>query len=232
VKLRGTRVSVALGLAVLGVLSLPRAKAHPFGQRYYALRTELRMKTSGPELILVGEVPIMVVLSEFRRMNRDVVRPGAAEDAAYRAAKLDQLRQGASLTVDGQPVPGAWVALDDPRNGKSAEGSFTYFLRFEPTDPWDLSADTLRIAVEAGAYEGLPLWYAAYAVAEPAEGGGWAVADNSARGYIGDAADDPVAMEGPEGWSQDEGMRRLEVLLQRHTPEATQPPPRGGGCWG
>jgi hypothetical protein len=222
------------GLVLWAALCLPRAWAHPFGQRYFALRSEVRMAAEGPELVLAGEVPIMVVLAEFRRYYSDVERPGADEDAAYLARKLEQLSEGAALLADGQPVPGRWVPLDDPRNGKSAEGSFTYFLRFVPTQAWDLSAGRLELELHSGAYPDRPLWLASYAVVEP-DASGWRVRDNSARALIGEAADHAEGMLEPAGWTQDEGLRTLRLVLER-SPDPADPPAREpaarGGCRG
>jgi hypothetical protein len=219
-----------LGLLLLAGLSLPQAVAHPFGQQYYALRSEVTMLADGPRIVVGGEVPIMVVLTEFRHFFRGVVRPGPAEDAAYLERKLEQLQEGLQLEVDGQPASGAWVALDDPRNGKSAEGSFTYFLVFEPAQPWDLSADRLSLELGSGAYRDVPLWFSAYAVVAPEGTTGWAVADNSARALLGAAADDPTALTEPSGWSQDEAMRSTQVVFERVLPAESEP--RRGGCWG
>ncbi len=233
--------SLGFGSALFLGLSLPRAIAHPFGQQYFGLRSELRMKAEGPELVVAGEVPIGVVLGEFRHFFRGVVRPGPAEDAAYMQSKLDELRQGLALQVDGGAIEGAWVALDDGRNGKSAEGSFTYFLVFEPAQPWDLSAPQIEVELIADAYQGVPLWFSAFAGVEPpdlpADGSGWRVSENSARALLGDAADDPQGSQRPSGWSQDQSMRRWRVVFQHVSPESpkTQQPPlptAGGGCMG
>jgi hypothetical protein len=230
----GLLARAGLGLSLLIALSLPRAWAHPFGQRYYSLRSEVRMGPEGPDLVLAGEVPIMVVLAEFRRYYSDVERPGADEDAAYLARKLEQLSRGASVGSGGQPVEGRWMPLDDPRNGKSAEGSFTYFLRFEPHQPWDLSAGRLELELQSEAYPDLPLWLASYAVVEP-EMSSWRVNENSARALIGDAADDAEAMLQPEGWTQDQALRTLRLVFERQPEQAEEPSPtapRAGGCWG
>lgn len=226
---RGVPRSAGLGLLLMAGLSLPMAMAHPFGQQYYALRSEFIMRADGPRVVVGGEVPIMVVLTEFRHFFRGVVRPGPAEDAAYLERKLEQLRQGLRLELDGQPAEGAWVALDDLRNGKSAEGSFTYFLIFEPTRPWDLSAESLTLELSSGAYPDVPLWFSAYAVVDSEGTDGWAVAANSARDQLGEAADDPQALTEPSGWSQDEAMRSTRVVFERVVP--AEPEPRRGGCW-
>jgi hypothetical protein len=219
-----------LGLLLLAGLSLPRAMAHPFGQQYYALRSEIRMSADGPEVMVAGEVPIMVVLTEFRHFFRGVVRPGPAEDSAYLERKLDQLREGLSLEVNGQPAVGRWVALDDPRNGKSAEGSFTYFVTFEPSQPWDPEAERLTLELGTGAYRDVPLWFTTHAVVDHGLGS-WSVADNSARAILGEAADDPVAFMEPDGWSQDPALRTVSVVFQRSVGAGEPPPARRGGCW-
>jgi hypothetical protein len=221
-------VAISLALALLGP-----ADAHPFGQQYYALRAEIGMGTDGPVVVVGGEVPIMVVLAEFRHFFRGVVRPGPAEDEAYLTRKLEELAQGLALRVDGQPAEGSWVALDDPRNGKSAEGSFTYFLRFEPSGPWDLAGDSATIELSMGAYQDRPLWMSAWAGIEGGAAGeavSWMVAESSARDVIADAADRPEALSDASAWSQDPAMRELRVVYQRVS--AGAPERARGGCQG
>jgi hypothetical protein len=234
--LRAAFLSGPLWLA----LSLPHAVAHPFGQQYYALRSEIRLVPDGPRVVVGGEVPIMVVLAEFRHFFRGVDRPGPAEDQAYLERKLDQLRDGLTLAVDGRAVGGSWVALDDPRNGKSAEGSFTYFVEFEPEQPWDLGGDELELVLTTGAYEGKPLWFSAYAGTSEdvsssvsQEGStGWAVNENSARVLLGSAADDPQGFAEPSGWSQDAAMRSLRVVIQPVESIGAASELPSSGCWG
>jgi hypothetical protein len=223
----GFTARAGLGLVLLLCFCLARAQAHPFGQQYYALRSEVRFRADGPQVVVGGEVPIMVVLTEFRHHFRGVERPGASEDAAYFESKLEQLREGLELRLDGQPVEGRWLALDDPRNGKSAEGSFTYFLRFEPSAPWALGGDGFELSLHTEAYEGKPLWFSSYAISEVE---GWEVSDNSARALIGAAVDDPEGMLDVQGWSQDDAMRETRLVFQ-HVTAAPEPAPARGGCW-
>ena len=211
-------------------LMLPRAFAHPFGQQYFGLRTELRMVEQGPELVVVGEVPIAVVLAEFRQSFRGVVRPGPAEDEAYMQRKLDQLEEGLVLRVNGAAVQGSWVPLSDARNGRSAEGSFTYFLVFEPEQPWDVEGPRLELELETAAYPDVPLWFSAYAGVGAGGSTGWSVTENSARAAIGDAADDPDGVSSPDGWSQEPSMRSWRVELEHQDPAEPEAP--RGGCWG
>ncbi len=235
--LAGPVRSLGLGLLLAAFLSLPEALAHPFGQQYYGLRTQVRMTATGPEVVVAGEVPIQVVLAEFRRFFRGVVRPGPAEDAAYMERKLDQLRDGLELRVDGKPAEGAWVNLDDPANGKAAEGAFTYFLVFEPAQAWALDGDSITLELSTAAYDGLPLWCSAFAGIKlldfPGGRSGWTISENSARALIGSAADDPDGATDPDGWSQDPAMRSWRVVYQRVSRVgADESAERRWGCWG
>ena len=190
-------------LVPLCVGLLRSASAHPFGQDFWALRTELRMGVSGPEIVVMGEVPIMVVLAEFRRFYKHLERPGVEEDLAYRERKLDELRQHLGLRANDVPVRGSWTAADSPKNGLAGEGSFLYMLQFEPAEPWSLDGERLEIEVVNGAYPGLPLWLSAHVGV--AEGAGWAATSSTARDLLGDGADLVDVDKEPDGWTTDEG---------------------------
>lgn len=203
------------------------ATAHPFGQDYWALRTELRMGATGPEIVVFGEVPIMVVLAEFRRFYQHLERPGVEEDQAYRERKLDELRQRLVVRVDEAPVAGRWVPVDSPRNGLAGEGSFLYMLSFESAAPWAIDGDRFEIAVSNGAYQDRPLWLSAHVGAQ--DGAGWAVADSTARDLLGAGADLEDVSQEPSGWTRDEQLRTLDAVFER-VPTQPVPAPHGGGC--
>lgn len=205
------------------------AWAHPFGQSYWALRTELRMVEAGPEIVVSGEVPIMVVLAEFRRFFRQLERPGVEEDRAYREKKFDELRQGLSVRVDQAPLAGSWVPVDSPKNGLAGEGSFLYQLRFEPSQAWPVSGERVEIEVTTVAYADRPLWLSAHVGVQ--EGAAWSEQSSNARELLGDGADLLDVSQDPDGWTRDEALRTVRAVFER-TPEPPAPEPRQGGCLG
>lgn len=142
----GKVLSLILLVGVLfSLLPSPRLQAHPFGARYLAHLTVLKISPERIQLDYMVEVPTSLIMREFYQALRGR-EPSKEEDARFTQLKLGQLVEGLTLTVNGQPL--TWVNRTDPalRNGIGNMNFFTYKLQLEASwMPEVGSAQTLTL---------------------------------------------------------------------------------------
>lgn len=118
-------------LLLLGLLwPFMRLEAHPFGARYLAHLTVLKVSPDRIQLDYMVEVPTTLIMREFYQALRGR-EPSKEEDARFTQLKLGQFVEGLKLSVNGQPL--VWTNRTDPamRNGIGNMNFFTYKLQLE-----------------------------------------------------------------------------------------------------
>lgn len=209
-------------LALLGCFSPAKTPAHPYGPDFYSLRSSLRVDARGFDVIVVVEVPAVEVLRSFlREYGRRDDYPQEMIDR-FVADQFSAFAKTLSVRLDGQPVPGRWERVDDPRNGKAGEGFFVFMMRFAPGAGPALAGPSASIEVVAGAFPDEKVFLSAFAEAlEP-----WLISRNSATDVLGDLPANADFNTCLSCWSLDASLRTLRVDLTR------APAPRPGGAEG
>ncbi len=209
---RGLTARWIAGALLLG-LSLGAVRpvhAHPLGKAQWSLRTAARASGDAIQVLVVVEVPFDDVGKAVREARAsDASTDAGAVVAAYGQALLARMASQARLTIDGAPVPGAFVAMDHPLNGRgsAAGGFFTWIITFEPASAWPLDDDVLLEIRHTGFTEE-DLVYSTFA-----DGGApWTVTEDSSKAVLPDR---PYALEDPAFWSPDKRLRTLRARFVR-----------------
>ena len=205
------RFSLMMG-GLLAALSVGpgTASAHPFAASEYSLRTAFKASDEGLVAFVVLEVPIPVVMKGIGVDAEDDLDAKKRKVARYNESVWKTLADGLTLTVDGGPVKGEWLAIEHELNGKAAEGFFVYMVGFAFADPAALPArGGYQVKVDNSGFAEVPMWYSGSAVAlEP-----WAVTTNTAQEVLGENSERKLT--DPGRWSRDDTMRHMVVGFQR-----------------
>ena len=191
---RADRIRLLL-IGLLLLAALP-AWSHPAGNERYSLLSGARVDASGAvELIGIMEVPMMVGL---REVSERIGPEGRTEAllAAYTQDKCTQLSRDLTVEVNGKPVKGAWVPMDDPRNGTLVDAFFMYLVSFVPEKPLRARGRRLDVTMRTGALPDEDVVYSGEASADPP----WLISSRS----IPDAE-----------WSDDAANRAFAVRFER-----------------
>lgn len=186
-------------------LALPAA-AHPFGPEYYSFRTIVELDGSALKLTTTVEAPTLAVLEEYSRRYGHLDEIGEKEDREFFESMLKEIGDGLTVTLDGKPVAGEWVAADSPINGRADEQFFFYILSFEAAGALPGRACKLQIANRVFPDE--EAYYSGWI--KPS--GGWTVTETNLQA-LGTAAQAEDVSNVEEAWSKDAALRDLTVTL-------------------
>lgn len=210
------RVLPGAAVAVWSAALLPStAAAHPFAATEYSLRTAFKASDEGLVAFVVLEVPIPVVMKGIGVAAEDDLSTKKRKVVRYNEDTWKAMASGLTLTVDGAPVKGEWLAIEHELNGKAAEGFFVYMVGFAFADPTALPKQPkYTVAVKNTGYADVPMWYSGSAVAlEP-----WVVTSNTAQDVLGEAS--ARSLTDPDRWTRDDQMRNMVVGFERGVPPA------------
>lgn len=182
------------------------AVAHPLSRDQWSLRTAVRLAGDDAQVVVVLEVPFDVVgraVREARAADPDTPVDRLLE--AYGHAMLERLAAEVRLTVDGQPVPGAFGPKEHPLNGRGSAsgGFFTWIVEFTPTGAWPLDGDVVVQVVHQD-FADVGIVYSAFVDG----GSGWRVAEDSSKAVLPEGT---YRMDDPAFWSADPRLRTLRA---------------------
>jgi hypothetical protein len=195
-------------LPLIGLMVATSASAHPFSKDTYSLASALRLSDRGLMAVVVLEVPVPVVLADVQAR----VDAGAGKRKAlstHDASRFDGLGAALSLVVNGEPQQVTWRPVENPANGKVAEGFFLYWVGVEvPLETaW---GDKVTATLHNTAYPDVKMVYTGSAEARDA----WTVASNTATQTLGV---DVASLEStdPRAWSDAASLRKITVTWTR-----------------
>jgi hypothetical protein len=105
---------------------------------------------------------------------------------------------------------GKWFAIDDPANGKAAEGFFVYLVSFQPKKNPLLKNGSI-IEVRNTAYPEEKMVYSASVYDSTA----WSIKASTAQDVLGENQFAPITSE--ERWTRDEKLRTLTIEIEKKT---------------
>ncbi|MFK7928406.1 MAG: hypothetical protein AB8H79_09455 [Myxococcota bacterium] len=170
----------------------PSALAHPMGRDEYSLRTGVEADENGIRVVVMGEIPVPVVITELGRASKGQ-RPTPAQVAEYTANRHKELMEGQTLTIDGTPVTTDWRVSPSALNGRAIDGFFVYVV--QTTVPLSALDSDVSVVVKNQAWPDAPMVYDADVRARKS----WTLASSSA----------------PETWTNDAAQRTLTVHFTR-----------------
>jgi len=200
------RPAVFVTLFVAVALAWP-AGAHPFGPKYYSFRTIVELDGAALKLTTAVEAPTMAVIEEYARRYGHLEEIGEKEDREFFESMLEQIGDGLTVTLDGKPVPGRWVAADSPINGRADEKFFYYFVTFEAKDA--LPGRPCELVVTNRAFADAEAYYSGWIKPD----GGWIVTETNLQA-LGGAAQPEDGSIIEEAWSKDAALRDLRASLK------------------
>lgn len=204
------RASLAAACGALLMAAAPVARAHPFAETEYSLRTAFKASDEALVAFVVLEVPIPVVMKGIGVAAEDDLATKKRKVARYNQGIWKQMASGLTLQVDGAPVKGEWLAIEHELNGKAAEGFFVYMVGFAFADPAALPASGgYAVKVDNAGFAEVPMWYSGSAVALSP----WIVTQNTAKEVLGDNSERKLT--DPGRWTRDENMRHMTVAFKR-----------------
>jgi len=200
------RPAIFFALLAALALALPAA-AHPFGPEYYSFRTIVEPDGRALTLTTTVEAPTMAILQEYATRYGHLDEIGEKEDREFFESMLKQIGDGLTVTLDGKPVAGAWVAADSPINGRADEKFFYYIVTFQAAEA--LPDKACELLVTNAAFAGKEAYYSGWI--KP--GGGWTVTETNLQA-LGTAAQAEDVSTIEEAWSKDAALRDLRASLK------------------
>lgn len=181
------------------------------GPQFYSLRTAVRMDGTGLHVLAVAEVPAMSLLLEFvKTYGQREEYPDELVDE-FIDDLFEVFRAGLEVRRGDEPVPGRWIRVDDPKNGKLGEEFFLFMLAFEPERDTSSWTGPVQMAVDNEAWPDEEAFFSSYAEGlEP-----WRVVSSNAEEILGEISWDADFNTCIDCWSNDPALRHLEVVLDR-----------------
>ena len=182
--------------------------AHPFSTDEYSLRSSVQVTEKGVSMLVAMEVPIPRALKEIGAKKEESKRVKQKKIDAYTKKQWKLLGEALSYSIDGVPQKGKWFPIDDPSNGKAAEGFFVYLISFKPKKKPKLSEGSV-IALINNAYPEEKMVYSASVY----DSDTWSVKSSTANDVLGENQFAPITSE--ERWTRDENLRNLTFTIQK-----------------
>ncbi|MFT7521885.1 MAG: hypothetical protein ACI9MC_004037, partial [Kiritimatiellia bacterium] len=120
--------------ASLALLVASSASAHPFAKDEYSLNTAVQVSERGLAAVVILEVPAPAVLAEIKA----AIAAGTPKRKALKDhdnQRYADLGAALELKVDGEVQQVTWRPVNNPANGKLAEGFFLYWIGAEVQVP-------------------------------------------------------------------------------------------------
>lgn len=182
--------------------------AHPFSTDEYSLRSSVQVTEKGVSMLVAMEVPIPRALKEIGAKKEESKRAKQKKIDAYTKKQWKLLGDSLSYSIDGVPQKGKWYPIDDPSNGKAAEGFFVYLITFKAKKNPSLKEGSV-IELFNAAYPEEKMVYSASVYDSDA----WSIKSSTAKEVLGENQFAPITSE--ERWTRDETLRNLTFTIQK-----------------
>ena len=182
--------------------------AHPFSTDEYSLRTSIKVSQKGVSMLIAMEVPIPTALKEIGAKKEESTRAKKKKIEAYTKKQWKRLADGLEYTIDGVPQKGKWFPINDPANGKAAEGFFVYLLSFSSKKKAKLK-DGSVIEVNNATYTDQKMVYSASIYDSEM----WRIESSTANDVLGENQFIDITAE--ERWTRDARLRNVRVVIRK-----------------
>jgi len=189
------------------LLLLSSVFAHPFATSEYSLRSSIQVTEKGVSMLVAMEVPIPRALKEIGAKKEESKRVKQKKIDAYTKKQWKLLGDSLSYSIDDVPQKGKWFPIDDPSNGKAAEGFFVYLVTFKPKKNPTLK-DGSVIKINNQAYLEEEMVYSASVY----DSDFWSVKSSTALDVLGEKQFIPITSE--ERWTRDDTLRSLTITIK------------------
>ena len=182
--------------------------AHPFSTDEYSLRSSVQVTEKGVSMLVAMEVPIPRALKEIGAKKEESKRVKQKKIDTYTKKQWKLLGDALSYTIDGVPQKGKWFPIDDPSNGKAAEGFFVYLITFKAKKKPKLKEGSVIELINT-AYPAEKMVYSASVYDSDV----WSIKSSTANDVLGENQFSPITSE--ERWTRDETLRNLTFTIQK-----------------
>lgn len=182
--------------------------AHPFSTDEYSLRSSVQVKEKEVSMLVAMEVPIPTALKEIGAKKEESKRVKQKKIDAYTKKQWKLLGDSLSYSIDGIPQKGKWFPIDDPSNGKAAEGFFVYLVTFKAKKKPELKEGSIIELINT-AYPDEKMVYSASVY----DSNIWSIKSSTAKDVLGENQFAPITSE--ERWTRDETLRNLKFIIQK-----------------
>ena len=182
--------------------------AHPFSTDEYSLRSSVQVTEKGVSMLVAMEVPIPRALKEIGAKKEESKRVKQKKIDTYTKKQWKLLGDALSYTIDGVPQKGKWFPIDDPSNGKAAEGFFVYLITFKAKKKPKLNEGSVIELINT-AYPAEKMVYSASVYDSDV----WSIKSSTANDVLGENQFSPITSE--ERWTRDETLRNLTFTIQK-----------------
>lgn len=186
------------------------AFAHPFSTDEYSLRSSVKVSEQGVSMLIAMEVPIPIALKEIGAKKEESTKEKQKKIDAYTKKQWSLLGNSLQYTIDGKEQKGTWFPIDDPSNGKAAEGFFIYLVSFQPKKQPTLKEGSV-IEITNNAYLEQKMVYSASVYDSPT----WSIKSSTAQDILGE--NQFIDITSPERWSRDASLRSLKIEITAAT---------------
>ena len=162
-------------------------------------------------MLVAMEVPIPTALKEIGAKKEERKKVKQKKIDSYTKKQWKLLGDSLTYTIDGKKQKGKWFAIDDPANGKAAEGFFVYLISFQPKKKPALKNGSI-IEIKNSAYPEEKMVYSASVYDSPS----WSIKSSTAQDVLGDNQFADITSE--ERWTRDDSLRTLRIeVAQKKT---------------
>jgi hypothetical protein len=193
---------IALGIAVVPAL----ARAHPFGDEYYAHRLVLRMHDTSLDIEYSTEIPAQEIMLQFARRFAGVADVGPQHDLEFASARYGELGDNLVVILGDEVLDLDWQPLSDVPNGVGNGRFFVYHIR--ATVPHTITDESLEVLVTNDNAMNEAAYYSGWIFADP----GIRVVRSSLEG-MGAAASGKDVFQQEGAWSRDPVYRDISAAL-------------------
>lgn len=180
--------------------------AHPFSTDEYSLRSSVKVSEQGVSMLIAMEVPIPIALKEIGAKKEESTKEKEKKIDAYTKKQWKLLQESLHYTIDGKEQKGNWFPIDDPSNGKAAEGFFIYLVSFRPKKQPELT-DGSVIEISNKAYLDQKMVYSASVYDSQT----WKIKNSTAQDILGE--NQFIDITSPDRWSRDPALRSLKIEI-------------------
>ena len=181
--------------------------AHPFATNEYSLRTSVKVSDKGVSMLIAMEVPTPTAIKEIGAKKEESKKAKQKKIDAYTKKQWKLLGDSMTYTIDGKKQKGKWFAINDPSNGKAAEGFFVYLVSFHAKKKPKLKPGSV-IEISSSAYTEKEMVYSASVYDSET----WGIVSSTAQDVLGENQFADIASE--ERWTRDASLRNLRFVIE------------------